>query len=96
MGPAILQLGDESSSLLQNLKPINGEVGIVAGAKSSDPWFQSVFDGVNDGKVSVESTQLPEMQDFLVVDAGHTFIMRDEDVINQILYFLENGKFLHP
>ena len=96
MGPAILQLGDESSALLKELQPIAAEIGIIAGAKSSDPWFQSVFDGVNDGKVSVESTQLPEMQDFLVVDAGHTFIMKDENVIEQILHFLENGNFLHP
>jgi hypothetical protein len=53
-----------------------------------------VFNGDNDGKVSVASTRLPEMKDHLVVDSGHTFIMNDGEVIRQVLAFLRNGSFL--
>lgn len=35
------------------------------------------------------------MKDFLVVEQGHTFIMRNKSVIRQIGYFLEHGEFDH-
>jgi hypothetical protein len=60
---------------------------------SSDPWFSPVIPGDDDGKVSVESAKLDEMSDFLTVPSGHTFIMRDETVIRQILHFLREGRF---
>jgi hypothetical protein len=41
----------------------------------------------------VERTKLPEMKDFLLVNEGHTFIMDDEGVIRQVLYFLQHGVF---
>jgi hypothetical protein len=33
------------------------------------------------------------MADFLVLPYGHTFIMEQEEVIGQVLYFLEHGSF---
>ena len=33
------------------------------------------------------------MTAFLVVESGHTFIMNNEQVKAQILYFLQNGEF---
>jgi len=33
------------------------------------------------------------MSDFITVPNGHTFIMRDDTVIKQILHFLREGKF---
>jgi hypothetical protein len=41
----------------------------------------------------VARARLAEMSDFLVVDAGHTFIMNDGEVIQHTLYFLEHGQF---
>ena len=80
-------------AILGLLKPVKGEIGIITGDNSLDPWFSPVIPGEDDGKVSVESAKLDEMSDFITVHNGHTFIMRDQRVISQILYFLEHGRF---
>ena len=93
-GPAGQQLGTDEDSIPLSLSPIDLEIGIIAGTNSSDPWFNKVFDGDHDGKVSVSSTKLDEMRDFLLVDSGHTFIMNSDLVIEQIKAFLRDGKFM--
>jgi len=93
LGPAGQQIGTDKDSLTEKLEPVKGEIGIITGVNSSDPWFSPVIPGDDDGKVSVESAKLDEMSDFLTVPNGHTFIMRDAIVIKQILYFLDNGAF---
>ncbi len=93
MGPAGMELGTGPESLPARLLPIDGEIGIIAGNASSDPWFSPIIPGVDDGKVSVERSKLAEMQDFIVIESGHTTIMRDQAVIDQIVYFLKNGEF---
>ncbi len=93
MGPAGQALSTGADGWLHQLKPIAGEIGIIAGNFSSDPWFSPLIPGEDDGKVSVESTRLKEMKDFLIVDSGHTFIMKNDEVIEQIVYFLDQGIF---
>jgi hypothetical protein len=93
LGPAAQQLGTDKDSLTKQLGPVKGEIGIITGVSSSDPWFSPVIPGDDDGKVSVESAKLDEMSDFMTVPNGHTFIMRDEIVIKQILHFLKQGSF---
>lgn len=93
LGPAARQLGTDKDSLTKQLGPVKGEIGIITGVSSSDPWFSPVIPGNDDGKVSVESAKLDEMTDFMTVPNGHTFIMRDESVIKQILHFLGEGSF---
>ena len=93
LGPAARQLGTDKGSLTEQLGPVKGEIGIITGVSSSDPWFSPVIPGDDDGKVSVESAKLDEMSDFITVPNGHTFIMRDDTVIKQILHFLREGKF---
>jgi len=44
-------------------------------------------------QLTVESAKLDEMSDFITVPNGHTFIMRDDTVIKQILHFLREGRF---
>lgn len=92
-GPAGQVLGTNSTSIPNSLKPIEAPIGIITGKRSSDPWFSPFIPGDDDGKVSVESAKLKEMIDFLVVDVGHTFIMRDAFVIEQTKTFLSLGKF---
>lgn len=94
-GPAGQQLGTDEHSLPRQLKPVSGEIGIIIGNASSDPWFSWLITGEDDGKVSVESARLDEMTDFLVVSYGHTFIMQKEAVIRQIKTFLQQGRFEH-
>ncbi|MEE9447435.1 MAG: hypothetical protein V3V09_05720 [Arenicellales bacterium] len=93
MGPAGQALSTSNNSLPNQLKPIQGEIGIIAGNYTSDPWFSPLIPGEDDGKVSVESAKLDEMQDFWVIDSGHSFIMRNTQVIEQIVYFLKHGRF---
>lgn len=93
LGPAARQLGTDKGSLTEQLGPVKGEIGIITGVSSSDPWFSPVIPGDDDGKVSVESAKLDEMSDFMTVPNGHTFIMRDDTVIEQILHFLKEGRF---
>jgi triacylglycerol lipase len=93
MGPAGQQLGTGKTDKPKSFKPIPGTIGILAGIKSYEPWFSWIFNGTNDGKVSTEAAKLEEMDDFLLVNHGHTFIMNGDDVIEQILHFLGNSRF---
>ena len=93
MGPAGQQLGTGANSLPNTLSKIDATIGIITGKSSSDPWFSPFIPGEDDGKVSVQSAKLEEMSDFLVVEAGHTFIMSNRSVLEQIRYFLKKGTF---
>ncbi|MBX3041527.1 MAG: hypothetical protein KF789_12540 [Bdellovibrionaceae bacterium] len=94
MGPASLELGTEAASVPNRLlRPLRIPVGIIAGTESSDPWFAHFFTGPNDGKVSVESAKLPEMADFRTIPAGHTFMPRSDEAIEQTLTFFEKLRF---
>lgn len=94
-GPAGQQLGRDQQALVRQLQPVAAQVGVIAGNRSADPWFNFLFAGQHDGKVSVQSTRLPEMQDFIELPVGHTFMMRDDEVIRQTLTFLRDGCFQH-
>ena len=94
-GPAGQQLGTNTESIPNRLKPVDIEVGIIAGAKSLNPIFSSFISGPDDGRVSVERTKLEEMSDFLVVSSNHTLIMRNKAAIRQVVHFLEHGEFDH-
>ncbi|RJG40302.1 esterase/lipase family protein [Motilimonas pumila] len=92
-GPVGQQLGTGPGSPLQHFKAIDIELGIIAGTRSSDPWFNHLFTGPHDGKVSVKSCRLPEMKDFAEVKAGHTFIMNHSIVQRNIISFFNKGVF---
>jgi len=94
-GPAGQELGTDENSVPNQLKPIEGEIGVIIGNASSDPWFSWLIPGEDDGKVSVARARLDEMTDFLVVKQGHTFIMQKEAVIEQVQAFLQQGRFNH-
>jgi len=93
-GPVGRQLGTHRESVPNSLKPVNAEIGVIAGTLSSDPWFSAFIHEPSDGKVTVSNTMLDEMRDFIVVRHGHTYIMNSRQVVEQISYFLSNGKFL--
>ena len=92
-GPAGLQLGVGEDSLPARLGPPDYELGIIAGNRSLNPMFSLLVGGENDGTVSVESSRLRGMKDFLVVPRTHTFIMNSPSVLDQVIVFLEEGRF---
>ena len=94
LGPAALQLGTDSAGVAMRLGPPPFEVGIITGEASLNPLFSWWLPGPDDGKVSVESARLEGVEEFLVVPYTHTFIMRKDDVIAQVMAFLRDGRFL--
>jgi pimeloyl-ACP methyl ester carboxylesterase len=94
-GPAGQQLGTGPDSLVMKLGPVDYPVGIITGDSPAffDFWLEDMIPGPGDGKVSVERAKVEGMSDFLVVPYSHSFIMEQEDVIEQTLHFLANGTF---
>ncbi len=93
-GPAGLQLGTDNNSVPNQLGPANFELGIIAGNKTVNPFLSRLIPGGNDGKVSVSRAQVAGMKDFIVMPYSHSFIMRREAVIEQALYFIQQGCFV--
>ncbi|MCK0153835.1 alpha/beta fold hydrolase [Alcanivorax sp. S6407] len=92
-GPAGQQLGTGPDGIAASLEPVTAEIGVIAGTRTVDPWLSWMIPGDDDGKVSLPSTRLKEMRDYLVVPASHAFIMRKKAVIKQVLTFLQHGYF---
>lgn len=94
-GPAGQEIGRGPESVVHRLKPVEIDVGVIAGNRSINLLVSAFMDGPDDGTVSVKSTMLPEMRDFIIVSNTHTFIMRDPLVMRQIAHFLRHGRFDH-
>ncbi len=94
-GPAGQEIGTGPENLIHRLKPVEIEIGVIAGNSSMNLLFSLFLDGPDDGTVSVQSTKLPEMRDFITVPSTHTFIVRNPLVIRQVAHFLKYGKFDH-
>jgi hypothetical protein len=92
-GPAAAQLSLEEGSLVQNLGPVDFELGIIAGSKSFNPLYSAFLPGVDDGVVTVESMKIQGMKDFIILPQTHVFIMKNENTIAQVIHFLEHGVF---
>ena len=92
-GDAGLQLGTGESSVPNRLGAANFDLGVIAGTRSINLFLSSMIPGRDDGKVSVERTRLEGMQDHLEMEVTHTFMMRNDAVIEQVIHYLENGHF---
>jgi pimeloyl-ACP methyl ester carboxylesterase len=94
MGPAALQLGIGFDSVPLRLGPVNFELGVIAGSYGYNPFITGLLEGDNDGLVSVRRMRVAGMTDFCVLPFSHTFIMNRRPVIDQVLAFLGEGRFI--
>ena len=92
-GPAGRQLGKGTDSVPLALGPADFELGVIAGNRTIDPITSAVLDNPDDGKVSVEDTKLEGMDDFIIVEHSHAFMMSLEEPIKLTIRFLNSGKF---
>lgn len=94
-GPAGTQLGTGPDGIAATLGPVAYPVGVIAGSEVAfyDAWLAAWIPGDNDGKVAVERTRVEGMSDFLVLPVTHTFIVSDDEAIEQTLHFLREGRF---
>lgn len=92
-GDAGLELGTGATSVPNKLGSADFDLGIIAGTRSVNLFLSGMIPGVDDGKVSVENTKLDGMRDHLEMEVTHTFMMRNDKVIDQVLHYLKTGKF---
>jgi len=87
------ELGTLPSSTPMRLGPVDFDLGIIAGDRSIN-WINSLMiEGPDDGKVSVERTQVPGMNAHATIHATHPFIMKNEEAIHKTVSFLKTGSF---
>lgn len=92
-GPAGGELGTDSLAKPRTILDQPFELGIVAGDRSIN-WINSLMiPSPDDGKVSVERTKLPWMADHAVVHTTHPMMMKNAQVIAQVVAFLKEGRF---
>ncbi len=97
IGPAGQQLSTHETSIPNLLGSVDYPVGVITGNQHAffDAWFASFIPGKDDGKVSIENAQVDGMDDFLVVNEAHPYIMKSKYVQRQTIHFLKNGLFDH-
>ncbi len=69
------------------------ELGILVGGTGDERGFSRLLEGDNDGKVRVAEARLAGAADFAVIPAGHSFVMARPWVLDQVLSFLDTGRF---
>ncbi len=74
--------------------------GIIAGDKDFHAiipvtWFyqQATKGAPGDGVVEISNTRCRNMSDFIILPLHHSFMMWNSEVMQQIDYFLQNGRF---
>ncbi len=72
---------------------IDYEIGVIAGNRSLDPISSIIIPGIDDGKVSLESTKLDQMTDHLTLPVTHTLMPHHPEVVRQTVHFIEHGVF---
>lgn len=93
LGPAGVRLGTGEDGIADRLPPVRFELGIITGDRSLDPIGSWLIPGPDDGKVAVESARVEGADDFRVIPASHTFIMNRSDVAEDVVHFLQTGRF---
>ncbi len=94
LGPAGQALGTDDESIINELGPVDFELGVIAGDLALNPLGLLLIDGPNDSVVSVESTRVAGMKEHITLPVMHTLMMRDNEVIDHSIHFLKTGNFI--
>lgn len=96
-GPAGAELVTaRPDALCRVLGPVDYPLGVIAGDRSLYPISSLLLPRPNDGRVSVERTQVAGMADHITIHSTHPLIMRNRAAIAQTLHFLKHGLFDRP
>lgn len=95
MGPTAMQMGTGPDSLPSRLPPADFELGIIAATGSIIPFGSMLIPGEDDGIVPLCRMWLDGAADTLIVPNSHSLMMHSEDVADQVVAFLANGRFEH-
>jgi hypothetical protein len=91
--PAKLQLSAQPNSWVNQLGPVSFELGVIAGNYNSNWITDWIVQGEDDGVVSVESTKVGNMKDFIIVPEKHFRLRGNRSVLQQAAYFLKHASF---
>lgn len=94
LGPMANSLGTDPGSFAASLGKPTYPLGVIAGTRQRNN--DDFLPGEDDGLVTVESTRVDGMTDFLKVNVGHAGLRYSEDVARQTALFLRTGKFAQP
>ena len=92
-GEAGTQLGTDPYSIPSQLGAVNFDLGVIAGTQSINLIMSSMLPNPDDGKVSVASTKVRGMNDFVALPTIHSHMMKNDAVINEVINFLLHGRF---
>ncbi len=93
-GPAGMQLGTTPESIPSQLGPVDFELGVIAGTNTINVLASALLPDLDDGKVTVARTMVDGMQDHIVVEDSHRFIVRSDVVLRNTRSFLRTGSFV--
>lgn len=93
-GGAGAQLGTDENSIPSILGPVDFELGVIAGTGTINVFLSALLPNPDDGKVSVASTRVDGMDDFLIVGNSHRYLTRSDIAIRNTESFLRTGEFL--
>ncbi len=92
-GPLANALGTGPDSFAKGLPAPTYPVGVIAGQLSHGAGAMVKLTEPNDGLVPVASTRLAGMQDFVILDVGHSMMRHDAAVAQHTIAFLRDGRF---
>jgi hypothetical protein len=87
-------LGSGQGHIPDSLGPVEFDLGVIAGNTNINPLGLLFIRGENDSIVSVESTKVEGMNAHLVLPVTHTFMMRNNEVIDNTIHYLKTGSFI--
>lgn len=93
-GPTGTALGTGEGHIPDALDAVTFDLGVIAGTTNINPLNFLFIEGANDSIVSVESTKVDGMNEHIVLPVTHTFMMRNNDVIDHVIHYLKTGSFI--